>query len=132
MLGRKRRDFIKEKNVKNVYDRIDGPSNQGMEGSNHDLNSADAITASYAKKTTETWIQGTRFLEKQANLRKKSLKRGHSPKQKQPKLLARDQGFITARNRHKRMKYSKIEKENDRLYLERCKTLMKLSKFDTF
>ena len=65
-----------------VYDRIDDGSNQGMEGANHDLNSIHAITASYAKKTAETWIQGTRFLEKQGNLREKSLKRGHSPKKK--------------------------------------------------
>ena len=42
----------------------------------------------------------------------------------------RDRAFLTARNKHKKMKYSSNEEENDRKYLERCKHLVRLSKAD--
>ena len=42
----------------------------------------------------------------------------------------RDRAFITARNKHKRMKYSSNEATNDKKYLERCKHLVRISRAD--
>jgi hypothetical protein len=42
----------------------------------------------------------------------------------------RDRSFITARNKHKKMKYSSDERTNDKKYLERCKYLVRLSRAD--
>ena len=42
----------------------------------------------------------------------------------------RDTSFLTARNKHKQMKYSPIEAENDRKYFERCKHLVRLARAD--
>ena len=39
----------------------------------------------------------------------------------------RDISFLTARNKHKRMKYSNDEAQNDRLFLERCKHLVRIA-----
>ena len=42
----------------------------------------------------------------------------------------RDRGFNTARNKHTKMKYSNDETENDQLFFERCKALVRLSRAD--
>ena len=40
----------------------------------------------------------------------------------------RDRSFLTTRNKHKKMKYSKNESESDRIYLEKCEHLVRISK----
>ena len=42
----------------------------------------------------------------------------------------RDRGFNTARNKHTKTKYSNDETENDQLFFERCKALVRLSRAD--
>ena len=51
-------------------------------------------------------------------------------RKKSKKKRQRDKSFITARNKYKKMKYSKIESENDRLFLEKCKELVRISRTD--
>jgi len=111
-----------------VYDRMDGPSNQNMEGANRDMNDTHEIAASGGKKTIFTWVEGCRLMEKQFKDRLSELEKGESPKKKNKNLRKRDRSFLTARNKHKRRKYSSNEDKNDQLFFDRCKENMKLSR----
>jgi hypothetical protein len=51
-----------------------------------------------------------------------------APIQKHLNLRKRDRSFVTARNRHKRMKYSDTENLNDQIYFGKCQELVRISK----
>ena len=54
-------------------------------------------------------------------------KGGKLPKSSKNSLKC-GRAFKTARNKHKKMKYSTDEAENDRIYLERCKELVRIGR----
>ena len=82
------------------------------------------------RKTILSWVEGCRLMEKQFKDRLCELENGERPKQKNKNLRKRDRSFITVRNKHKKMKYSHDEKENDKIFFARCKALMQISRED--
>lgn len=113
-----------------VIDRIDDPSNQGHEGCNRDWNEIHRIAASYKKKTLRSYATGCRDLERRFNGKMESDRRKIPRRPKGRKKRQRDKSFITARNKYKKMKYSKNEAGNDRLFLEKCKQLVRFARAD--
>lgn len=114
-----------------VQDRIDDSSNQGHEGCNRDWNEIHRIAASYKKKKTlRTYASGCQNLERRFNGKMESDRKQIPRRPKNKNKRQRDKSFKTAQRKYKKMKYSKIESENDRLFLERCKDLVRLSRAD--
>jgi len=86
--------------------------------------------ASYGKKSLLSFCEGCQAIEKRFDGKMKSDSKNLPRRKTNKNKRKRDRAFLTARNKHKKMKYSSNEEENDRKYLERCKHLVRLSKAD--
>ena len=89
-------------------------------------------TGDYKKPTAVSWINGCKALERRTARRIKDFKDGKVASKILKNKWNANQAFTTARNKHKRRKYSRNEEENDCLYFKRCKQLVRLNKTGEF